>query len=681
MKNNFIARLRLGGMILLLIQLTAFSFYNQTAFAQESKTKLNIKDTPETIIVNTKLYNLLIEKSNALVHLQNWQGFPYTSFPLGVQFNLDDIINEYGLNQYWKIRGKTITMTTTQNNVRMQEIKLTCDDESFEIQLSTRVPNTVKTGAYLFRRDKNGFDTSNWDQYFSPEPDDYFKTNPSVDIRVDRDQQWTFTPAPLNLSFKTAAGWLSIGLADLPDASIYTFKDEALWLDFPWDKITKQKEGLFRFPPLFFTFNNSPWEAVSDFSNHLYTQDKDVTRPSHTEPRPDWWTRPLVSTWGEQRVQNITIANPQYTSKWVKNYVSQQQQALDSLKFTLIIENKWARADGDPYPSDRFHDLRSLIDWCHDQDIKVILHWKAWKVEANSIAIELVGFNGEYIDATHPGFESYVDSCCQILLEDGPEELNADGLKIDYLFLVRDPVDAIYSNVSLGIGFRESHHYLETFYRIAKKYKSDALIMSSAIDPHFLRIQDMVKINDDWDNKLVREKRARIISQALPGMLINGEASDMSIKIASYHYVTSSVYGIPCIQYLTRLHDAEITQEFQNILLQILKLYNQKPDGKLKFVDYGHWQILDKNDEVLVETIPGGKGLLIYNNKSEALFLCTENSKVHLVLERHLLKIIHDENKETIPFTDLGHGIYELEKLEQGKIYQLRLRKISTKRR
>ncbi len=51
---------------------------------------------------------------------------------------------------------------------------------------------------------------------------------------------------------------------------------------------------------------------------------------------------PLVSTWGEQRAQQITYDHPNFNSAWVKNYVAQQQQALDSLKFNLIIENKWA---------------------------------------------------------------------------------------------------------------------------------------------------------------------------------------------------------------------------------------------------------------------------------------------------------------------------------------------------
>jgi hypothetical protein len=679
MKNIDFSLFNPGG-TKLLIQILCCLICTEPIFAQAPKIKFKIKDDSDSIYVTTKIYSLTIDKRNADAHLKNWQGISYTSFPLDVQYNLAETRDTSHINRQWKIKDKKITSTAVIDGFVVQEIKITCFEDAFEVQLSSLSnDDSANNGAYLLRRNDKGFDTADWDQYFSPEPDEYFKLNPTVDIRVDRDQQWVFTPAPLNLSFKTAAGWFSIGLAELPNASIFAFRNKAPWLDFPWDKIQSQNNQLFRFPPLIFTFNESPWEAVGDYSNYLMTKYR-ISVPGEDQ-RPGWWKRPIVSTWGEQRVQQITYAHPDFNRNWLKNYVEQQQQALDSLKFNLIIENKWTNADGDPTPSDRFHDLRNLVDWCHDQGLKVILFWKAWKVEANSLPIRMGIFDGEYVDATHPLFENYVDSCCQVLFGEGPDQLNADGLKIDQLFLSRDPAKANYAVAGNGIGFREAHRYLQTFYQTAKKYKPDALIMSSAIDPHFADVQDMVRINDDWDHKTIREKRARIIIQAMPGILINGDAADLLASIALYHYVTSAVYGIPSIQYLTRFQDAAITGEMKDRISNLLKLYQLKPEGKLIFVDYGNWQILDKNDEKLAESIPGGKGLLIFEDKDEASLLCIENSKIHIVFDRHLLKTIYDENGNKIPFVDMGHGLYELENAELGKIYTLHLRKISTKRR
>ena len=155
----------------------------------------------------------------------------------------------------------------------------------------------------------------------------------------------------------------------------------------------------------------------------------------------------------------------------------------------------------------------------------------------------------------------------------------------------------------------------------------------------------------------------------------------MSLKIAVYHYLTSTIYGIPSIQYLNQFPDGLIAQDTKDQILKLLKFYGQKTAGKLKFVDYGNWQILNEDDEVTMESIPAGKGFLIFEDKDKATLLCTENSKLHLVFDRHLLRSVQDEGGIKIPFTDLGHGLYELTDVEQGKVYNLRLKKISTRRR
>ncbi len=679
MNNKNLTQIRIVG-IKLLIQILCFLFCTQPILAQDAKTKFKIKDAPDSILVTTKTYSLTLDKINALAYLKNRQGIFYTSFPLDLLYDLDEEKYFSRINSQWKIKKNKITLTATANSLIAKEIKIICFDNAFEIQINSALNQKLaNSGAYLLRSNNGGFDTADWDQYFSPEPDDYFKSNPTIDLRTDRDQQWAFVPAPLNLSFKTKAGWFSIGLAELPDASIYAFKNKALWLDFPWDKIQSQQKQIYRFPTLIFTFNNSPWEAVGDYSSYV---SRNYNPRGKKENRlQDWWKRPLVSTWGEQRVQQIVYDHPDYTSNWVKNYIAQQQQALNDLKFNLIIENKWAGSDGDASPSERFQDLRELIDWCHEKGIKVILSWKAWKVEAGSLPIRMGIFDGEYVDATHPLFESYVDSCCQALFGNGQNQLNADGLKIDQLFLTRSPAKANYTMSGIGIGFREAYHYLRTFYQTAKKYNPDVLIMSSAIDPHFAYIQDMVRINDDWDNKTVREKRARIITQALPGMLINSDAADLPSSIAFYHYVTSAIYGIPCIQYLTRFHDSAITEEVKGQILNLMKLYQFKPNGRLKFVDYGNWQIINKADEVMAESIPSGKGLLVFKNNNTAKLLCIEGNNVHIIFERHLLKTVQDENGTRLSFNDLGNGLYELKDAKPAIIYMLRLKKISTKRR
>ncbi len=678
MKNKCIAQFRLGDFLIKFVLLNFVLFVCfQSVNAQKSKIKFNIHDKPDEIIVQSPRYFLSINKFAATCQLKNTSNTAYSSFPLDIEFNPEENQQKDALDYRWKIQRNKIILSAFQNSMVVKEAIISCDDHSFQIQLGGMIPASADYGVYLLRRNGLGFDSSGWDDYFSPEPDDYFRATPVVDVRIDRDQQWFFAPAPLNLSFKTPAGWFSIGLAELPDASIFAFRQESLWLDFVWKKNYRQANQMYWFTPLIFTFNDSPWQAVSDYSAQVLTKFMQQNINTENATRPSWWTNPLVATWGEQTVQQMTADHSGFNSHWIRWYVQAQETALDDTSFTLIIDDKWSRAAGDPHPADRFRELRALIDWCHDRGHKVILFWKAWKVEASSIAIGMSVIDGEYVDSTHPMFESYVDSCSQILFSNEPEGLNADGLKIDYLFLVRDPATANYFDAAKGMGFKEVRNYLEMFRQKARSYKADALIMGSAIDPHFSDVQDMVRIHDDWDNKTRREKRARIITQAMPGMLINGDAADLSQHIANYHYITSSIYGIPNFQYLTRFQDGGMTPEIQSQMKHILKLYHEKPCGRINFVDYGNWQIRDKNNEVMAESIPNGKGIIIYQAENKATLFCSQNSKLVFQLEGRSLKTIHDEEGNIVLFNDLGNGIYELNSAAEGKNYLLQLRKAS----
>ncbi|MFZ5518840.1 MAG: hypothetical protein ACOY90_19575 [Candidatus Zhuqueibacterota bacterium] len=669
---------RMGATIILLILLATLMFSCQNrelARLPNDRLKFNIDELADSFEVAGPVYSLSIDKATALVRLSDYNSREYTSFPLDVSFDLTGPNETRSAKKQWQLKSRTITLQYLRDSAVIQEISVLCERDNLKIQISRKLPSQLHTGVYLLRNDERGIDDVQWTQYFSPEPDDYLKPNPTVDARVDQDQQWIFVPAPLNLSFKSDAGWFSIGLAELPDALVYAFRNNALWLDYPWKSMIASSAELFKFPGLIFTFNETPWQAVGQYIDEVNAK---YPPKKATESNIDtkWWHRPLVSTWGEQLLYSFTFDNENFNEGWVKDYISQQQQLLDSIRFTIIIEDKWSRAYGDPYPASRFKNLRSLIDWCHDHGHKVILFWRSWKVEAKSLAIDLSISDGEYVDATHPAFESYVDSCCQVMLGNGQNELNADGLKMDHLFLVRDTETAHYANPNAGMGLKELHHYLATFYQRAKQYKPDALIIGSAIDPHFADVQDMVRIGDDWDNKVRREKRARIITEALPGKLLCADAAAMYNKICHYHYVTASLYGIPVICYSNKFQDGDITPLSREIMLQLLKFSQNKPAGKVQFVDYGHWQIVDGRNEVLTESTLSGKGIIHYDNDSRATLYCAENSDLHLVLERHLLLKILDAGKNSIEFSDLGHGIYRIPHLQEGSSYTVHIRKI-----
>jgi len=382
----------------------------------------------------------------------------------------------------------------------------------------------------------------------------------------------------------------------------------------------------------------------------------------------------VVCTGGEQKLQQIDLDHENYTSDWVKDYVRDQQALLDTLDFNLLIEDKWNRAYGDPHPDSRFADLKELITWCRERGHRVILSWRAWSIEARSLAVLFDIGNTETTDATHPNFETYIDSCCHFIFGEGGNRLNADGIKIDNLFDVRHPSNARYRDASLGIGITEAYRYLSILYKSAKKYNENCVIIGSAASPHFNDVQDMVALNEDWDNRLRREKRARIISQSLPGLMIFADDVDMVSPIALYHYTTGATYGVPAISYTTRFMDGEIDRATRSAINRLFAFASIKPAGRCDFLDYGHWTVT-AGDGIAAECVGQGKAVIHYQDKLRGTLVSTDNGAITIALNDLALVSVRDPMGNPIWFRDHGQQIYELLNLKQGIIYDLTFRK------
>ena len=682
MKNSRELSLKGWGKILFVFLFLVFiniSCHYQPKLSIIKTPALDITETGDCFEINAERYHLKINKINGLATLNNHRNEQYTSFPLAAISSLNNNRESGNLKYNWNKKSKTISGEMWIADSMLQQFSIRFNKEFFTVKFDTKPSLPSPPGVFIFRNQQRGFDTSQWSQYFSPEPDKYFKENPAIDIRVDRDQQWKFTPAPLNLSFETPAGWFSIGLIELPDATVFSFRDSGIWLDYPWQIIEPDENNFYQLPSLVFTFNESPWEAVSDYSDFIYENSgENLSKPSN-QKKPVWWLNPIVSPRGEQKLLQISAADSLNNSEWIKNYILKQLLKLSVKNFNFILEDKWCEFYGDPQPSSRFRELRALIDWCHERDIKVILSWKSWKVERGSLAATLGLADGEYCDSTHPLFQTYVDSCCEFMFGEDPDFLNADGIQFDDLFLVRDPAVSQFADPPTGVGIKEAHHYLKTFYQSAKKIKPEALIIGTAVDPHFANVLDMTRINDDWDNKLRREKRARIILAALPNVLISADAYEMVNSIALHHYVTGAMYGIPAIHYLENFSDGKINEETNRCINTLLRFSQQKPPGQVKFIDYGHWRIINNKNKVAAESLPGGNGILIFENSKQVKFVCTENKNPHVVFPNFRVKEITNDKGDVVSFEDRGQGIYQFKNLIKGEEYSITLKKIITR--
>jgi len=531
-------------------------------------------------------------------------------------------------------------------------------------------------GLRLFSFGNSGFDTSGWVKMFTPEPDVYYsKTSAMVEVRQDIDGQRFFAPAPLNLSFQTQAGWFSVGLCQLPDATGLRYQDGSIFIGYPWSKMRLPVDRLYWVAPLCFTFNQSEWGAISDYRRCLLRNKYVFDVPIEKKQIPAWWMHPLICTWSEQCVETAAQASPRFTTEWVKRYVLGQEKALGIKRFTVIIDDKWQRRYGDPRPDpSRFGKMRALVDWIHHRGHKVLLWWRCWFGEPGSLPDQMGLLDNGYIDATHPLFETYVREVMRATLGNGPGELDADGFKVDYIFDVRNPATATYARPSSGIGLREVYRSASIWYREAKRIKKDCLITFSGPDPHFSMIQDMSRLNDAGRDSLQRQYRARVSAMSSPNVLIDGDAADMFASLADYHHTVSSAYGVPSLYNLTSFSDGPFTEEMHRVAGRILRLAAMKKPGRAVFKSFGNWQY-ERNGKIVAESFQDGAALIVYPEALRAELLSVKNEDLVVPLRGTSLWKIQSEGGRDIEFKLLPNGDVLIPHAQRGELYFLSLRK------
>lgn len=542
-------------------------------------------------------------------------------------------------------------------------------DSGDTIYVSDLISN-ARQGLELLSFSGHGFDTAGWAKMFTPEPDIYYSNSGvMVDVRQDVDGQRFFAPAPLNLSFQTQAGWFSVGLCQLPDATGFRFQDGRVFIGFPWDKLKLPEDSLYWVTPLCFTFSQSEWNAIEEYRTYLVKNKYISDTPIEKKHIPNWWMDPLICTWSQQCIDTVAQASPRFTSDWVKRYVLGQEKALGLDHFTIIIDDKWQRKYGDPRPDQsRFGKMRELIDWIHRRGHKVLLWWRCWFGEPGSLPDEMGLLDRGYIDATHPDFDKYVRQSMRTMLGNGTGELDADGFKVDYIFDVRDPATAIYAQPSLGVGLREVYRFASIWYREAKKVKKDCLITFSGPDPHFSLVQDMSRINDAGRDSLQRQYRARVSALSSPNVLIDGDGADMFVSLADYHHIVSSSFGTPSLYNLTAFSDGPISEAMQRITGKIFRLAAMKKPGHPVFKNFGNWQYVH-DGKIVAESFQEGTAFVVFPDAHQAFVLSTRQQDIVLPLRRASPTKVQTEEGKDVEFRFLPDESILIPDAQRGEVY------------
>jgi hypothetical protein len=323
---------------------------------------------------------------------------------------------------------------------------------------------------------------------------------------------WFFTPAPLCYAVSRTrvppgpqlpgGPWLWFALeATLAEANLPAFEWHAIDRGFSlgFDLEGKQLvDGTWRTPPLAIGLADDPYAAIGAHRSRLVATGIAAT-PAHRDP-PAWWREPIFCGWGAQcRLAIRDGAGMPGASAYATeaNYDAflGHLERNGIVPGTVVIDDKWQTAYGtcQPDPS-KFPDLRGWIAARHARKQRVLLWWKAWDPEGlpERWCVRSEAGTPLGLDPTNPEARDAVRAAVRTML--APDELDADGLKIDFTARTPSGVATRHHGATWGIALL--HELLTLVAEEARRVKPEALLVGHAPNPLFGSVIDMIRLND-----------------------------------------------------------------------------------------------------------------------------------------------------------------------------------------
>lgn len=588
---------------------------------------------------------VLVVDQTGLATLASPQNAAYTSFPLAATAD--------GAS----LTGAIVTVTTVASGVQVTErlngqiaslVVVQARPTGIVLRASIGVPapGSAATQVDFLSNGSRGLDLSGERTGWTPQsgtdvaPSAEYMHLPFVSGTgtTINGQTWNaFGPPPLDVALGFPAGWLGIGLVQVPNADTMSITSSgAVAIDYPLATLATIQDtgagglhgGLIRFPELALTFGNDPYGVLGGYAD-LLTQLH--ANAAQSGSRPAWWQWPLVDTFGQQTLDGVTNwLNPGgYTATWVANFARLYQQRFGVHHATIIIDATWQqnpgsrREVGDPQPGAQFggySGMRHLIDSLHHEGFKVLLWWQSWRALPGSYADRMGVVEGGCrtnpcppgtpygtVDPTSAGFPAYVRAVTRRLLGTGPGDLDADGLKMDFTYFL-PPVDSFpWSHPAQGIGLAASQRYFALFRHDARLVKPDALLTAGIAAPQFADGFDEIRLDDSAttgssSSEAKWQSRARVAATVAPQTPIDSDGSITDAPSAFEHFLTAAVYGVPDTYYVSAWPNGPLGAADARLIGQIQSLAATRAAGSVVYASPDHWLRLH-DGTVIAETL------------------------------------------------------------------------------
>jgi len=544
-------------------------------------------------------YAVWAEPHSAVVTLATASGRVYTSMPLTAMAGREEL------------PAAASAETTLQNGVLTTRIldgtgdvlsmaSLAPSANSFTVSFAAPVASAPAGDTVFFADGHRGLGMSSIEDGFTPDPRGP-ASSPAPEVStVSRSP---FAPPPFQLQLRTAQGWLGIGLVQVPSASTMRLaRGGALSIDYP---LTlgggaapdvgngPPRDGLVQFPQFVVSFAGDPQGGLRAYHDALAALHA-VNPASPPGSRPEWWSEPIVDTWGEQMALKAQRGSALFNADWVRGFAADWKARYHIEHFTLVIDSRWQERIGEAMPDPlRFGGLggmRKLIDELHAQGLHVLLWWPMWArgvitIPMSAKQARLAPASG-IVDPTSPQFASQMSNTVTQLLGTGGDDLAADGLKLDWQYDIPETL----ANPADAWGALALYRYMDAIHTQAHALRGDAMIDASAAAPQFAAVADTVRLYDAW-TAAEWDRRAAIVAAVDPDVLIDGDGWQADPVSIIPHTVSSTVYGTPALYFSkTMMGRIPVATTLSDELGAVLSLSAIKGQGRPVPLADGEWQ-------------------------------------------------------------------------------------------
>lgn len=562
-------------------------------------------------------YQLAIDRTNGILSVQAPDGRPYTTLPLTALAGLAGLPKRAERAFHRTDRGFVEELKAPGGGL-LETVSLTPRPDNFTVTFSSRVGTDTTSVPRFFFDGSHGIGLQSIEGGFTPNAPAGQVPFPAV-FSTPRT---ALSPPPLDLQLETAAGWLGVGLVQVPNAtSLKLLTDGALAMDYPLDLLNRNPDHggggrvgpMVRFPAFVFTFGGSSFDGLRAYGQALVQLGQ---APAGPAARPSWWQQPIVDTWGAQMAEHAARGSQLFTSAWVQDFATTSQRRLGLTHLTIVIDSRWqditGQATPDPVRFGGWAGMRALIDHLHAEGFRVVLWWPLWVDGLPGVPPTMkevrLAERTQLVDPTVAGFQNSMAATVRELLGSGPGDLNADGLKLDWAY----DMPARFEDPSLGWGDAALYRYLSVIHAAAHAVRPDALVEASAAAPQFARVTDAVRLYDAW-TEADWDARAAVVSAADPTALIDGDGWAASAANALPHAVSSTVYGVPAFYFGNTWADgAPISPELSRELGQVMALAPQKGNGSARLLGDGEWAWVVRG-KVQAQTFDGQRDLVLWS--------------------------------------------------------------------